>query len=232
MFNYHHSKYLCLTDTSLNNINLSSNDNLLNDNSNYNRNSNVENRTENNINNSSANNIIDHDNSRNLGNSNRINSDNYVDNDINNECNNTRELVNVTNSDNNENSYRNFDSCNNFISIMTRGSNSNSDVSSSNWRGVYYFFLGGEKNFNSISDREWNDLCKCQLKPDSLTDIPFLVRTSALLNHIMPIASNHLRSLFNRHGKTDLTKRVNAENAVRQSSRDSAINNNDNNFVT
>ena len=34
MFNYHRSKYLCLTDTSLNNINLNSNDNLLNDNSN------------------------------------------------------------------------------------------------------------------------------------------------------------------------------------------------------
>ena len=101
MFNYHRSKYLCLTDTSLNNFNLNTNDNLLNDNSNYNRNSNVENRTENNIYNSSANNIID-----------------------------------------------------------------------------------------------------------------------------------HLQSLFNRHRKTDLTKRVNAENAVRQSSRDSAINNNDNNFVT
>jgi len=115
---------------------------------------------------------------------------------------------------------------------MTRGSNSNSDESSSNWHGVYYFLLGGKKKFNSIGDREWNDLCKCQLKPGSLTDIPFLVRTSALLNHIMPIVSDHLRSLFNRHRKTDLTKRVNAENAVRQSSRDSAINNNDNNFVT
>ena len=45
MFNYHRSKYLCLTDTSLNNINLNSNDNLLSDNSNYNRNSNVENKT-------------------------------------------------------------------------------------------------------------------------------------------------------------------------------------------
>jgi len=78
MFNYHRSKYLCLTDTSLNNINLNTNVNLLNDNSNYNRNSNVENRTENNINNSSANNIIDHNNSRNLGNNSRINSDNYM----------------------------------------------------------------------------------------------------------------------------------------------------------
>jgi len=59
MFNYQRSKYLCLTDTSLNNINLNTNVNLLNDNSNYNRNSNVENRTENSINNSSTNSITD-----------------------------------------------------------------------------------------------------------------------------------------------------------------------------
>ena len=145
MFNYHRSKYLCLTDTSLNNINLNTNDNLLNDNSNYNINSNVENRTENNINSSSTNSIIDHDNSRNLGNSNRINSDNYIDNEINNECNNTRELVNVTNNDSNEKSNMNLNSNNNFINIMTKGSNSNSDESSFNWHGVYYFFLGGKK---------------------------------------------------------------------------------------
>ena len=115
---------------------------------------------------------------------------------------------------------------------MTRGSNSNSDESSFNWHGVYYFLLGGKKKFNSIGDREWNDLCKCQLKPGSLTDVLFLVRTSTLLNHTMPIVSDHLRSLFNRHRKTDLIKRVNASNAVRQSSRDSAVNNNDSNFVT
>ena len=42
-------------------------------------------------------------------NSNRINSDNYVDNDINNECNNTRELVNVKNSDSNENNNKNLE---------------------------------------------------------------------------------------------------------------------------
>jgi len=191
MFDYHRSKYLCLTDTSLNNINLNTNVNLLNDIGIYNRNSNVENRTENSINNSSTNSSIDHDNSRNLGNSNRINYDNYVDNDFNNEYNNTRELVNVTNNDSNENSNRNLDSSNNFISIMTRGSNSNSDESSSNCRGIYYFLLGGKKKFNSIGDKEWNDLCKCQLKPSSLTDIPFLVRTSTLLDHIMPVVSNH-----------------------------------------
>jgi len=229
MFNYHRSKFLCLTDTS---INQNTNVKLLNNNSNYNRNSNVENRTENNINNSSTNNIIDHGNSRNLGNSNRINSDNYVDYDINNEYKNTRELVNVTNSDTNENNNRNLDSSNNFISIMMKGSNSNSDESSSNWHGVYYFLLGGKKKIYSIGNRKWNDLCKCQLKPGSLTDIPFLVWTSVLLNHIMPIVSDHLISLFNRHRKTDLTERVNAENAVRQSNRDGTINNNDNNFVT
>jgi len=48
----------------------------------------------------------------------------------------------------------------------------------------------------------------------------------------MPVVSDHPRSLFSRHRKTDLTKRVNAENAVRQSSKDSEINNNDNNVVT
>jgi len=30
---------------------------------------------------------------------------------------------------------------------MTRDSNSNSDESSSNWHGVYYFLLGGKKKF-------------------------------------------------------------------------------------
>ena len=58
------------------------------------------------------------------------------------------------------------------------------------------------------------------------------IKTTFLFLYIMPIVSDHLRSLFNRHRKTDLIKGVNAENAVRQSSRDSAINNNDNNFVT
>jgi len=109
-------------------------------------NSNVEIRTESSINNFSANSIIDHDNSSNLGNSNRINSDNYVDNNINNECNNIRELVNVTNSDSNENSNRNLYSNNNFISIMTRDINSNSDEASSKWHGVYYFLLVERKN--------------------------------------------------------------------------------------
>ena len=86
--------------------------------SNYNRNSNVENRTENSINNPSNNSITDHDNSKYLENSNKINSDNYVDNV---KCNNIRELINVTNSDSNENNnikYTNISiRCNNYIII-------------------------------------------------------------------------------------------------------------------
>jgi len=32
----------------------------------------------------------------------------------------------------------------------------------------------------------------------------------------MPVVSEHFLSLFNRHRKTDLTKKVNAENAIKQ----------------
>jgi len=35
------------------------------------------------------------------------------------------------------------------ISLLTRDLNSNLDDASSNWGGVYYFLLGGQKKFNS-----------------------------------------------------------------------------------
>jgi len=68
------------------------------------------------------------------------------------------------------------------------------DDSSFNWRRLYYFLPSGpkKKKKNSIGDRKWNDLYKCQFKPGSLTDIPFLVRTSALLKKYMPIISSYL----------------------------------------
>jgi len=53
------------------------------------------------------------------------------------------------NSDSNENSKKNLDSRNNFISIMMRGSNSNSDASSSNWRWSILFPSWWKEN-NSI----------------------------------------------------------------------------------
>jgi len=46
----------------------------------------------------------------------------------------------------NENNNRNLDSNNNFISIVTRDSNSNSDESSSNWRRYIISFLVERKN--------------------------------------------------------------------------------------
>jgi len=67
--------------------------------------------------------------------------------------------------------------------------------------GYIISFLVERKKFNSLEDRGWNDLCKCQLKSGSLIDIPFFVPTSTLLNHSMPIVSDHFRSLFNRHQK-------------------------------
>ena len=91
--------------------------------------------------------------------------------------------------DSNENSNKNLDSSNNFISIMTRGDNP--IQMSRHLISVGYFLLGGKKKFNSIGDREWNDLCKRHLKPGSLTDIPYLVRTSALLK---PHHANCIRS--------------------------------------
>jgi len=71
------------------------------------------------------------------------------------------------------------------------------------------------------------------LELGSFTDVPLLIRTSALLNIIMFVVFDHLRSLFIKYKKAELTKRVNAENTVGQSSKsskDSALNN-DNNFV-
>ena len=131
----------------------------------------------------------------------------------------TRELVIVTNSGSNEN--RNLDSRNNFIIIIIiiiyynqRLIDLLSEVSSfvTSLNNIYL-----SNNVNLSNDN-------CNYNSDSIIE-----------NNIDNSSSNNIdsdNSSFNRHRKTDLTKRVNAENAVRQSSRDSAISNNDNNFVT
>jgi len=49
-----------------------------------------------------------------------------------------------------------------------------------------------KKIFNSIGDREWNELCICQLKPETLTEFSFLVRTSSLFYKITQIVSDLL----------------------------------------
>ncbi|ORX76214.1 hypothetical protein BCR32DRAFT_296376 [Anaeromyces robustus] len=55
------------------------------------------------------------------------------------------------------------------------------------------------------------------LKPSTFSDVPLLVRTSALLLRIMPTVSGQIWSLFNRY-PNNLTKSVEADNSVGQDS--------------
>ena len=81
---------------------------------------------------------------------------------------------------------------------------------------VFNFLLGGRRN-NNQNQIEWENLCKYQLKSGSLSDIPFLVKTAAFFNIIMPIISDQRWSVINRYS-TKVTKRANADNTVRQAS--------------
>jgi len=76
--------------------------------------------------------INDSDNSSIYGNDNRINYNINIYTNINIEHNNTRELNNVMNINRNNNSHRNLDSNSNFISLFSKGLNSNLDDSSPN----------------------------------------------------------------------------------------------------
>jgi len=89
---------------------------------------------------------------------------------------------------------------------------------------VFNFLLGGRSINNNT--REWKDLFKCQMKSGAYSDTPFLVVTAALLQSIIPIAIDQQWSLFNRFksNRTTTTKSVNAEETVRQASRDSTTN--------
>jgi len=92
-------------------------------------------------------------------------------------------------------------------------------------------FLHGGRSINN-STREWKDLFKCQMK-SAYSDTPFLVVTAAILQSIIPSAIGQQWSLFNRFksNRTTTTKSVNAEETVRQASRASATNE-DQNFVS
>ena len=118
---------------------------------------------------------------------------------------------------------------NDFISIV-EGNNNNSNLERNrnvNWYRIYIFFIGGRKS-KCVNDadnypykREWNNLYKCQTKPGVYTDIPFLLRSAAILNNIMPVACRRQHILFNKF-KTNLSNNVNADNTVGQPSRDLA----------
>ena len=81
---------------------------------------------------------------------------------------------------------------------------------------VFNFLLGGRRN-NNNNKTEWENLCKCQLKSGNLSEIPFLAKTAAFFNSIMPIVTGQRWSLINSHS-TKVTKSANAENTVRQAS--------------
>ena len=106
--------------------------------------------------------------------------------------------------------------------------NNNVYSNSSVFNKVFNFLLGSR--FYNINSREWKDLCNCQINPGIYSDTPFLKATAELLNNIIPIAFGRQRSLFNGF-KKNLDKSVNAEISVRQASRASATNR-DQNFVS
>ena len=96
-----------------------------------------------------------------------------------------------------------------------------------NWYPIYIFFIGGRDSriINSANNcpnkREWENLYKCQIKNGVYTDIPFLLRSVALLNDIMHVARKRQQILFNKF-KTNLSTRVDAENTVGLPSRENA----------
>ena len=104
------------------------------------------------------------------------------------------------------------------VSINSNNNNvSNSDLRNDvNWYRIYIFFIGGRMSTlgndtsnagNIPNKKEWNNLCKCQLKPGNITDDPFLLRSAAMLNDIMPIAMKRQHILFNFHNQTSQERR-------------------------
>ena len=96
----------------------------------------------------------------------------------------------------------------NNLSVRCRNITSNSKRSE-----VFNFLLGGRRNNNN--NNEWDNLYKCQLKSGNLSEIPFLAKTAAFLNSVMPIVIGQRWPLINSHS-TKVTKSANAENTVRQ----------------
>ena len=99
------------------------------------------------------------------------------------------------------------------------------------WYRVYNFLLGGRdaEIIDLTYKTEWDILFNNQIISGNYSKIPFLVRSAALLTEIMPKASTRQGLLFRRY-KCKLTRSVNADNAVRQASRATASEGDDDNF--
>ncbi|ORX80433.1 hypothetical protein BCR32DRAFT_293832 [Anaeromyces robustus] len=92
---------------------------------------------------------------------------------------------------------------------------------------IYIFLIGGrdygfsDRINNSPYKKEWECLFKCQTESGTYSKSPFLLRSAALLNDIMPVVCKRQHILFNKF-KTNLSRNVNADNTVGQPSRANA----------
>ncbi|ORX85348.1 hypothetical protein BCR32DRAFT_276384 [Anaeromyces robustus] len=92
---------------------------------------------------------------------------------------------------------------------------------------IYIFLIGGRDygfsdRINNITyKKEWECLFKCQTESGTYSKSPFLLRSAALLNDIMPVVCKRQHILFNKF-KTNLSRNVNADNTVGQPSRANA----------
>jgi len=99
------------------------------------------------------------------------------------------------------------------------------------WYRLYNFLLGGRDADIIDLDykKEWDNLFTNQSISSDNSKTPFLVRSEALFTEIMLRASTRQGLLFRKY-KRKLTGSVNAENAVRQTSRANASEGEDHNF--
>ena len=100
------------------------------------------------------------------------------------------------------------------LSVNNLSVNNLSVNSESKRSKVFNFLLGGRRNNNNNSN-EWKNLCNHQLKVGNSSDVPFLAKTAAFLNSVMPIVIGQRWPLINSHS-IKVTKSANAENTVRQ----------------
>ncbi|ORX82115.1 hypothetical protein BCR32DRAFT_4178 [Anaeromyces robustus] len=77
---------------------------------------------------------------------------------------------------------------------------------------------GYKSSNNSPYKKEWECLFKCQTESGTYSKSPFLLRSAALLNDIMPVVCKRQHILFNKF-KINLSRNVNADNTVGQPSR-------------
>ncbi|OUM70698.1 hypothetical protein PIROE2DRAFT_1254 [Piromyces sp. E2] len=108
---------------------------------------------------------------------------------------------------------RNVDSVNSGNNSSENGlNNSYSEISNNsdcvNENLIFYFLLGGKLN-NNKNKTEWENLCNYQLKSGNLSDIPFLAKTAAFFNKIMPIVSGQRWLVINRYSTKVIKSAIN-----------------------